>query len=122
MALSEIPAEMPGLTDNSTSFREEILSSLLFTGDEEGFVLRAEKLRGCLESVATDEHSGAIEELKLLVAELVNEASSDEENDEAPGVHWANLTTRVISYPRRACYRKRQKCRKRQQRQGNTLT
>ena len=85
MALSEIPAEMPGLTDNSTSFREEILSSLLFTGDEQGFVLRAEKLRGCLESVATDEHSVAIEELKLLVAELVTEASSDEENDEAPG-------------------------------------
>jgi len=85
MALSEIPAEMPGLTDNSTSFREEILSSLLFTGDEQGFVLRAEKLRGCLESVATDEHSVAIEELKLLVAELVTEASSDEENDEALG-------------------------------------
>ena len=42
MALSEIPAEMPGLTDNFTSFREEILSSLLFTGDEEGFVLRHE--------------------------------------------------------------------------------
>ena len=84
MALSEIPAEMPGLTDNSTSFREEILSSLLFTGDEEGFVLRAEKLRGCLESVARHEHSGAIEELKILVAELVTEASSDEGDDETP--------------------------------------
>jgi hypothetical protein len=84
MALSEIPAEMPGLTDNSTSFREEILSSLLFTGDEEGFVLRAEKLRGCLESVATHEHSGAIEELKLLVAELVTEALFAEGDDETP--------------------------------------
>ena len=29
MALSEIPAEMPGLTDKFSSFREEILSSLL---------------------------------------------------------------------------------------------
>lgn len=83
MALSEIPAEMPGLTDNSTSFREEILSSLLFTGDQEGFVLRAEKLRGCLESVATHEHSEAIEELKILVSELVTEASPDEGDDEA---------------------------------------
>ena len=59
MALSEIPAEMPGLTDNFTSFREEILSSLLFTGDEKG-LLRAEKLRGCLDSVAAPEHSGAL--------------------------------------------------------------
>ena len=84
MALSEIPAEMPGLTDTSSSFREEILSSLLFTGDEEGFVLRAEKLRGCLESVATHEHSEAIEELKTLVAELLTEASPDEGDDEAP--------------------------------------
>ena len=83
MALSEIPAEMPGLTDNFTSFREEILSSLLFTGDEEGFVLRAEKLRGCLDSVAAPEHSGALEELKILVAELVTEASCDEGGDEA---------------------------------------
>ena len=86
MALSEIPAEMPGLADNSTSFREEILSSLLFTGDEEGFLLRAEKLRGCLESVATHEQSGAIEELKILVAELVTEASPAEGDDEAPEV------------------------------------
>ena len=84
MALSEIPAEMPGLSDNSTSFREEILSSLLFTGDEEGFALRAEKLRGCLESVATHEHSEAIEELKILVAGLVTEASPDEGDDQAP--------------------------------------
>ena len=86
MALSEIPAEMPGLADNSTSFREEILSSLLFTGDEEDFLLRAEKLRGCLESVATHEQSGAIEELKMLVAELVTEASPAEGDDEAPEV------------------------------------
>lgn len=86
MALSEIPAEMPGLADNSTSFREEILSSLLFTGDEEDFLLRAEKLRGCLESVATHEQSGAIEELKILVAELVTEASPAEGDDKAPEV------------------------------------
>ena len=84
MALSEIPAEMPGLIDTSSSFREEILSSLLFTGDEEGFVLRAEKLRVCLESVATHEHSEAIEELKTLVAELLTEASPNEGDDEAP--------------------------------------
>lgn len=84
LALSEIPAEMPGLTDKFPSFREEILSSLLFTGGKDEFVSRAEKLRGCLDSVETPEHSGALEELKLLVTELVSEVSSDEGNDEAP--------------------------------------
>ena len=83
MALSEIPAEMPGLTDKFTSFREEILSSLLFTGDEEEVLLRVEKLRGCLDSVVAPEYSGALEELKILVADLVTKASSDEGDDEA---------------------------------------
>lgn len=82
MALSEIPAEMPGLTDRFTSFREEILSSLLFSGGKDEFVPRAEKLRGCLDSVAAPEHSGALEELKCLVAELVREASHDSGDDD----------------------------------------
>ena len=37
-ALSEIPAEMPGLTDGFTSFREEVLTALLFGGQRPGCI------------------------------------------------------------------------------------
>ena len=84
IALSEIPAEMPGLTEMFTSFREEILSSLLFTGDEEKFLSRADKLRGCLDSVSLPEGSGTIEELKLLVNTLVDEAGFDQRDEKSP--------------------------------------
>ena len=59
MALSEIPAEMP-LIDNFTSFREEIRRPYCSQATKKQFVLRAEKLRGCLDSVAAPEHSGAL--------------------------------------------------------------
>lgn len=72
-ALSEIPAEMPGLTAEFTSFREEVLTSLLFTGDEDQVVSRVDKLRECLDSAAAPEGSRAVEELQLLITNLVGE-------------------------------------------------
>ena len=84
-ALSEIPAEMPGLTDGFTSFREEVLTSLLFEGDNDQVVSRVDKLRGCLDSVAAPEKSLAVEELQVLISNLVGELEVTHGDEKAQG-------------------------------------
>ena len=84
-ALSEIPAEMPGLTDGFTSFREEVLTSLLFGGSNDQVVSRVDKLRGCLDSVAAPERSLAVEELQILISNLVGELKVTHRDEETQG-------------------------------------
>ena len=84
-ALSEIPAEMPGLTDGFASFREEVLTSLLFEGDNDQVVSRVDMLRGCLDSVAAPEKSLAVEELQVLISNLVGELEVTHGDEKAQG-------------------------------------
>lgn len=70
LALSEIPAEMHGLSAQFESFREEVLSSLLFAGGNDELADRAEKLHRCLHSISVPERSDSIQELSLIVTKL----------------------------------------------------
>ena len=70
LALSEIPAEMHGLSEQFASFREEVLSSLLFAGGDDELAARAEKLHRCLRSISVPERSDSIQELTLIVTKL----------------------------------------------------